>query len=99
MRAKDIIKKALITEKTMQDVSKSNVYAFEVDTKASKNQIKVAVEAQFGVTVLGLNTVTIQGKTKRRGQMRRNSIKMSPYKKALLKLKEGDKIAQFEIGG
>lgn len=99
MRAKDIIKKAVITEKTMQDVSKSNVYAFEVDTKASKNQIKAAIEVQFGVTVLSLKTVTIQGKTKRRGQMRRKSIKMSPYKKALLKLKEGDKISLFEIGG
>jgi len=99
MRARDIIKKAVITEKTLQDASKANVYTFLVDTQANKNQIKVAIEEQFGVTVINIKTITILGKTKRKGQMRRNTVKTSSRKKALLKLKEGDKIELFEIGG
>ena len=99
MRILDIVKKPVITEKTLKDASGLNVYTFQVNSKANKNQIKVAIEQQFGVTVLGLNTVTIAGKTKRKGYMRRNTIHTSPRKKALVKLKEGDKIELFDIGG
>jgi len=99
MRLRDIIKKPILTEKTLKDASSLNVYTFQVDTQASKTQIKSAVEEQFGVSVLSIKTITTQGKTKRKGSMRRNTVQSGPKKKALLKLKEGDKIELFEIGG
>ncbi|MBR6021390.1 MAG: 50S ribosomal protein L23 [Kiritimatiellae bacterium] len=61
---KTIIKKLLVTEKGTR-LKEANQYLFEVDRDANKIEIKDAVEKQFKVKVLGVRTMTRQGKAKR----------------------------------
>jgi large subunit ribosomal protein L23 len=68
-------------------------YAFEVDGDANKVQVKEAVEKAFKVTVMSVNVMTVRGKEKRVG---RKQIAGSPWKKAVVTLKAGDKIQIFE---
>jgi large subunit ribosomal protein L23 len=89
---RDVLLKPLVTEKTsalMQD----NKYAFVVALGASKTEIKQAVEELFKVKVLSVNTVRVMGKTKRMGKY---EGKRSDYKKAIVKLAEGNTIPVFE---
>jgi large subunit ribosomal protein L23 len=92
MQLHEIIKRPLITEKnaTLQPTGK---YVFEVGGRANKMQIKNAVEEAFKVTVLSVNVITIQSKEKHVG---RRVVKTSPWKKAIVTLKDGDKIELFE---
>ena len=70
-----------------------NWLAFRVNPGANKIEIKKAVENIFNVTVLQVNTVTVRGKTRRFGK----NIGLSKnWKKAMLRLKDGDKIEMFE---
>lgn len=92
-----IIKRPVITEKSTAQVAEDK-YAFEVDKRASKNEIGRAVEKLFGVTVSDVRTANVKGKTARTGR-RRVSGKSSDWKKAVVTLKEGDKIELFEVGG
>jgi large subunit ribosomal protein L23 len=84
----DVIVAPHITEKATM-LSEQNAVVFKVAPKASKPQIKAAVEALFGVTVTGVNTIVQKGKTKRwKGQ---------PYfradiKKAIVTLADGQSI-------
>ncbi len=84
-----IIKRPLVTEKSTIYKDKENVYAFEVDKKASKTQIKNAVEGMFNVSVRDVRTVIIPGKYRRMGQ---HGGYRSDWKKAYVKLKEGQLI-------
>lgn len=88
-----IIKRPVITEKSayMRDVG--NYVAFEVDKKANKLQIKKAVEELFKVTVVEVKTSVVPGKEKKLG---RSVGRVPSWKKALVKLKEGEKIEFFE---
>jgi large subunit ribosomal protein L23 len=92
MQLHEIIKRPLVTEKnaTLQPTGK---YVFEVGGRANKMQIKNAVEEAFKVTVTSVNVITIQSKEKHVG---RRVVKTSPWKKAIVTLKEGDKIDLFE---
>ena len=92
MQMHEIIKKPLITEKNaaLQVVGK---YAFEVDKRANKVQVKQAVEAGFNVTVTTVNVVSMRGKSKRVG---RRMAQTPNWKKAIVTLKAGDKIDLFE---
>lgn len=77
-----------ITEKSAL-LAESNKVVFRVPLTANKIEIKEAIEALFGVTVTGVNTIRVQGKVKRfRGQLG----KRSDFKKAIVTLKEGDTI-------
>ncbi len=89
----DIIQKPLITEKSTALQEDGNWLAFRVHPNANKIQIKAAVEKIFGVTVLQVNTLNVQGKSKRFG---RNIGVSKGWKKAMLRLKDGDKIEMFE---
>ena len=89
----DIIKVPLITEKSTILKEKENKYAFLVDSRANKNEIKKAIEEIFKVKVLMVNTSYLRGKKKRVG---RHSGKTPDVKKAILTLKEGEKIEIFE---
>lgn len=89
---RDIMKKPVISEKSMS-MLESNKYSFYVDTNANKIEIKKAVEELFKVTVLNVNTLSVKGKIKRVG---RYAGKTSDRKKAIVTLKEGDKIEIFE---
>ena len=87
------IKKPLLTEKSLIERDTHNRYGFVVSAKASKGEIKTAVEKIFNVTVVKINTISVTGKTHRVG---RTEGKRPDYKKAFVTLKEGDKIEMVE---
>ncbi|MBQ9448789.1 MAG: 50S ribosomal protein L23 [Acholeplasmatales bacterium] len=90
----DIIQGPIITEKTIKLKEDFNKYTFKVNKTANKIEIKNAVEEIFKVKVLSVNTVNVLPKRARVGQY----IGFKPaYKKAIVKLADGDKIAAFEI--
>lgn len=88
-----IIKKPLISEKNAGHAEDANTYAFEVDLRASKTDIKTAIEKAFQVKVDDVRTMVC------RGRFFRKQIKLGApkhWKKALVKLKQGEKISIFE---
>lgn len=95
MISTDVIKGPLITEKLDKAREKFRQYSFLVDLKASKHDVANAVEQLFKVNVEGVRTAIIRGKVKRVG---RSIGKRPNYKKAVVTLKEGDKIELFEGG-
>jgi len=99
MKLSRVLKKPVVTEKSLLKAGKENVFIFEVDKKANKRQIKQAVESQFEVSVERVRTATRPGKIKGRGMSRLHSVQMPSIKKAFVKLKEGETIDLFEIGG
>ena len=88
----EVLRRPLITEKgsVLQAVGK---YIFEVAPSANKHQIKQSVETAFKVSVTAVNIVKMPGKTRRAG---RKTTTTSPWKKAIVSLKAGDKIELFE---
>jgi large subunit ribosomal protein L23 len=86
----DIIQTVRLTEKATLLGEKHNQYVFRVARKANKVQIKRAVEALFNKTVIRVNTANFLGKARR--QKTAASGKTSDWKKAIVTLKEGDKI-------
>ncbi len=87
-----VLRRPLITEKgtIMQAEGK---YAFEVAPRATKQQVKAAVEKAFNVGVTAVNVVNIKGKTKR---VKSGYTTAPSWKKAIVSLKAGDKIEFFE---
>jgi len=86
----DIIQTVRLTEKATLLGEKHNQYVFRVARKANKVQIKRAVEALFNKTVLRVNTSNYLGKARR--QRTAAYGKTADWKKAIVTLKEGDKI-------
>ena len=84
----DVIVAPHITEKSTL-LSEANAVVFKVAPKATKPEIKAAVEALFGVDVMGVNTLTQKGKTKR---WKGKPYKRSDVKKAVVRLAEGQSI-------
>lgn len=93
---RDIIWKPVISEKTMNSAT-INKYTFEVDPRANKIEIRKAVEEIFKVKVVDVNTVNLHGKKRVRFDKKGRHIGFTnDRKKAVVTLKEGDKI---EIAG
>jgi large subunit ribosomal protein L23 len=88
----NILKKPLITEKNTGHLQR-NVYAFEVADKANKNDIAKAVEKAFQVTVIDVHTINCRGRQHRMGRF---VSKVGYFKKALVRLADGQKIKIFE---
>ena len=89
-----IIKRPLVTEKN-NTFSDKQTYVFEVDRKANKEEIRACVEKYFGVQVKNVRTAICRGRSKRTSR----GIGRVPYwKKAIVRLKEGEKITVFEGG-
>ena len=89
----EILKKPLLTEKVTKLTEKLNRYAFIVDPKANKIQIKGAIEAMYGVNVEAVNTMRYEGKLKSRNTKAGSvSGRPSKYKKAVVTLKNGETI-------
>ena len=88
-----IIRRPLITEKSTQQKEVGRQYAFEVDRNANKIEIQSAVERLFKVKVLQVRTSNVLGKVKRLG---RRYGRKPDWKKAIVTLKEGDRIDFFE---
>ena len=93
MQILDVIRRPLITEKSSILAGDLNQYAFEVAPWANKIQIKAAVEEGFSVVVMKVNTMTVPGKMRRVGK---NRGMTSPWKKAVVSVQPGQKIALFE---
>ncbi|MBE8953907.1 MAG: 50S ribosomal protein L23 [Quinella sp. 1Q7] len=91
MEARDILIRPLISERST-DLMTEGKFVFVVDKRANKIQIAAAVEEIFKVDVLAVNTVNVKGKTKRRG---RTVGRTNSYKKAIVKLAEGQTIELF----
>lgn len=87
-----IIKKPVVSEHSTLLSEKQNKYVFEVDTRANKIQIKQAVEEIFKVDVTKVRTLRMRGKAKRV----RLQMGLTPeWKKAIVTLKQGDRIHLF----
>src|SRR5215218_8080352 len=84
----DIVLAPHITEKSTM-LSEHNAVVFKVAGTASKPEIKAAVEALFGVTVTGVNTMVTKGKTKK---WKGKPYQRSDFKKAIVTLAEGQSI-------
>jgi large subunit ribosomal protein L23 len=90
-----IIYRPLVTEK-VSNLQDKGIYAFEVKLDANKIEIAHAVEKKFKVKVINVRTMNFKGKSKT--QMTRKGRfegKTSHFKKAIVTLKEGDKIDFF----
>ncbi len=90
-----IITQPVITEKALQLVQKSNMYTFEVQRTATKNQVRDAVEQLYGVEVLSVRTIVNQARIQRTGRRRMKRVG-AKVKKALVTLKQGNTIDLFE---
>lgn len=91
MDARDILIRPMITEHTT-DLMAEGKYVFIVDKRSNKIQIADAVEEIFNVKVEKVNTINVKGKVKRRGRI---VGKRNDYKKAIVKLAEGETIEFF----
>jgi len=90
MDSHDIIRRPLHTERSVDDIRANNTYHFEVDPRATKTQIRHAIEELFpGRRVLDVRTLTVGGKRRRVGF---NVGRTRDRKKALVKLRPGDTI-------
>lgn len=89
-----VIIKPIITEKSMSLIEKKNVFTFKVDRKASKTEIKHAIEKLFSVNVLKIRTINVKPKAKRVGRYEGYT---QAYKKAMVELVPGQKIEAFNI--
>jgi large subunit ribosomal protein L23 len=90
-----VIKRPLITEKSVQD-AKLGKFTFIVEKSADKDFIKKAIEKKFAVNVIDVATSIMKGRKKRVGA-KRTEIDVPIYKKAVVKLKSGQKIELFDI--
>ncbi|MCC7518585.1 MAG: 50S ribosomal protein L23 [Verrucomicrobiae bacterium] len=86
----DIIRRVRLTEKGSALQEKHNGYVFAVDPKANKIQVRQAVERIFNVKVVRVNTMNCGGKLRR--ARTKQAGRTSDWKKAVVILKEGDKI-------
>ena len=92
MRAKspeEIVLRPVITEKTLRIAERENAYTFQVDRNANKVQVRDAIERLFSVSVTDVRTQNMMGKFRRMG---RSFGATSNWKKAVVKVKEGDTI-------
>ena len=97
MNSYDIIRRPIITEKSMKvetdrEGNEIKKYTFEVPKTVNKLEIKYAVEEVFGVKVAKVNTMNYDGKLKRMG---RNEGRRAAWKKAIVTLKKDSKTIEY----
>lgn len=92
MDMRDVLIRPIITEKSTALMAE-NKYTFLVPLKATKVEVRQAVEHIFKVKVVDVNTIRVLGKMKRMGK---TQGKRSDYKKAIVKLAPGERIEFFE---
>jgi large subunit ribosomal protein L23 len=88
-----VLVRPLLSEKSNKAREAANKYSFVVQRKASKSDVKKAVEKMFSVKVEDVTTLVLRGKVKRRGN---HEIKLPNTKKAVVTLAEGAKISLFD---
>lgn len=84
-----LIKKPRVTEKSA-DLSRLNQYTFEVDGRATKNEVKKMVQKIYNVHVVGVSVVNMKAKIGRYGRVA--TIKRPPIRKALVTIRKGESI-------
>lgn len=89
----EIIKEPVITEKSTALNQNENQYTFIVDKKAGKTEIRKAIERIYNVHVVGISTVNTKDKLLSRGS--RYKGKLGGFKKAVVKVREGETINLF----
>lgn len=87
-----ILRKPLLTEKSTAQMEAENVYTFEVDRRATKDEIKSAVETAFGVKVEKVTTQVRKGGSRR---FRYGMVAENSWKRAAVKVAEGQSIELF----
>jgi large subunit ribosomal protein L23 len=88
----EVIRRPLITEKGLQVKETESTLVFDVAPEASKTEVKQAVEALFKVKVENVRTANVLGKERRRGKF---SGYKPDWKKAYVRLKEGEKLPEY----
>ncbi len=91
MEARDIILKPVLTENSYDDIA-AKKYTLHVDARATRTDVRRAVEEIFGVTVKSVNTLRQAGKLKRQG---RTEGRRPETKKAFVTLTEDSKTIEF----
>jgi len=91
-----VIKRPIVTEKTLKLIETQNTYVFEVSKTAEKNQIKKMVKDLFGVDAVSVNTVMGHRTAKRTGR-KRLTVTNERTKKALVALRQGQTIELFDL--
>lgn len=91
MNSFEVIKTVRLTEKGSSQAEKFNQYTVVADRRANKIQIRQAVQELFKVKVLSVNTVNVRGKDRR--QRTAQAGRTPNWKKAIVTLKEGEKIS------
>ena len=97
MNNQNIILNPILTEKSSTMMESLNKYVFKVNVNANKIQIKSELEKRFKITITKVKTMNFKGKTKNTtiksgGHVLRSSGNRERWKKAIVTLKEGDKI-------
>jgi large subunit ribosomal protein L23 len=87
-----IIKKPILTEKSTEAMNELGRYTFHVDRRATKTDIKGAIESLYGVNVEGVQTRTLKGKNKR---LKYGYVRETTVKTATVRIKEGEVIELF----
>ena len=95
MNANQIIRRPLVTEKSTLLREDANIISFEVDPNANKIEVKRAVEELFKVKVEEVRLFNVRGKMKRMGRF---AGKRRDWRKAYVRLKEGEKAPEFIEG-
>ena len=93
MNVHEVIRRPLVTEKSTIGRETQNLATFAVDVRATKHDIKRAIEELFDVRVTAVRTMRQQGKKRRVG---RQIVRRPAWKKAIVQLAEGQSIEFFE---
>jgi large subunit ribosomal protein L23 len=93
MKLSEVLIKPILTEKANSQQESLRRYAFKVDRKANKLEIKKAIEEFYGVSVVDVNTAVVPGKNKTRYTKKGFTKGQKPaYKKAMVTVAEGENI-------
>ena len=95
MKLADVIRRPLITEKTSIQREDGRTLVFQVALGANKIEIRRAIETLLGAKVASIRTSIAHGKVKRQGRF---AGRRSDWKKAFVKLREGEKMPEFLEG-
>jgi|SRR6188768_4448801 len=95
MKLTEVIRRPITTEKTTVIREEGLTLVFQVATEANKIDVRRAVEQLFGAKVASVRTSLVHGKVKRQGKY---SGRRSDWKKAYVRLREGEKLPEFLQG-
>jgi len=93
-----ILRKPVITEKSIRLAETARAYTFEVDRTAHKEQIAAAVKEIYGVDVVRVRTTTSQSVSRRTGK-KRMATHTTKVKKAVVTIAEGQTLDLFDVTG